>query len=611
MKVLRLPLLMVAVACLALLALRYSPGMAGSGESVKRGPGNAPPAATGVPSADQGPAAGTSTAALQADAQTTPKPAGGLWQGLMSWVGLSAWQGKDSSASSRQPKQDYVGAPPHLPNRGGIESRSAYPPSISGRVLDETGQPLPGIEISAEPLALFEVPQGARGSEVVAQARSGEAGAYRFEQLPKGEYRIRTIPTALYLPAEMVVRTGVDSADLVLSGGRQLSVQGQVKDVQGTPLEGVRVVSAQTPSPEAFTNHDGAYRLEIPVTPSDRNYALKFQLKGYREESSQLSDNQLCSQGTVQLDAVLTPVTSLAVVAGKVSNREGAPLGGEIVYLLGLARYQAVTNQAGEFIMADVEAGQSYRLQVPARSPYRPYMIQVQVGTEGLLQDVVLDVGSPESGPLSGRMMDAAGSPLPRFSLWLQSNNPAARWPVQVTSDDTGRYFVDEVPLGSLSLMTRSQPRFLISGIVLPEGGAENVDLILDWGSYDVTGQVVDHEGKPVPAARVVLFRSYENGGVLSQSERETTTDSGGFFRFAQVGPSVHSIRVSIPGFGSARLEYDVGPNAASVVVRLETDAQTRLYDNLNRSIFHNTCRAVSLLPPTSQTVKYKKEARC
>ncbi len=147
--------------------------------------------------------------------------------------------------------------------------------------------------------------------------------------------------------------------------------------------------------------------------------------------------------------------------------------------------------------------------------------------------------------------------------------------PVQVTSDDRGFYSIDEVSLGSLSFMTQSQPRFLVRGISLPEGGAANVDLILDWGGFTVDGQVVDHDGRPVTGSRVLLSWSFQYGGVQSRSERLAAADAGGFFRFAQVGPGPHSVHVSVPGYRSAQRQYDVGRESKAVVVQLERDAQT------------------------------------
>lgn len=356
---------------------------------------------------------------------------------------------------------------------------------------------------------------------------------------------------------------------------RPLSLQGQVKDMKGNSLQGVRVVSTQTSSPEAATDRSGNYRLQIPVTRSTRNFVLKFQLAGYREESRQLSESQIFSSDTVRVDARLTPIKTTASVAGRVTNREGTPLSGEVVYLLGLVQYRAVTNQAGEFVLADVEAEQSYTLRVPARSPYRPFVQQIRVGTGGLRQNVVVELGSPESGTISGRMIDAAGNSLPLFSLWLQSYNPAARELVQATSDESGRFAMDGVPLGNLNFTTRSQPRLLISGLNLTEPGVRNIDLIVDWGGYEITGQVLDSAGAPVAGSKVLLSWSHQYGGLRSQSERETASDTSGFFRFAQIGPGVHSIRVSLPGFRNGVLQHNVGADPGNVVVRLERAAQT------------------------------------
>ncbi len=560
----------ILASCFTLLVLLYFAATLANQEPANRSFENVTPIAAATSLAGQHPVMQASTKLSHLNAHVR-KPEGGVWLEFLNWIGLSGRPGKDGN--SELIRQAYLGGTQRIGGEG--KSRDQFSPSIAGRVLDETGQPVSWMEISAEFLTLSQGSQITWGRGVAARARSDQSGAYRFDQLPEGEYRLRTMATDLYLPTEIIVRTGVDSADLIVSGERQLSVQGLVKDIKGKSLEGVRVVSEQTPSREASTDHSGAYTLQIPVSRSIRNYVLRFQLTGYREEVRRLNESQIYSQSTVQLDASLSPIKTLAVVAGRVMNREGALLGGEAVSLLGPSRYQAVTNHAGEFVMADVEAGQSYKLQVPSLSPYRAYVKQVQVGPEGLWLDVVVERGPPESSFLSGRMLDTAGNPLPHFSLLLQSFNPEAPAPIEVISDDTGRYAIDEVPLGRLSFTTRSQPRFLIRGINLPEGGAQNVDLILDWGGYEVVGQVRDREGRPVAGSRVVLFWSYQNNGVQSLSEREASSDSNGFFRFARVGPGVHSIRVSVPGFQSAQLQHNVGGDSAAVVVQLERDAQT------------------------------------
>ena len=502
----------------------------------------------------------------------------GVWEGFSGRVNhLAGRPGQGTASGSRSlPRQESV----KMQNwRAGdrTEGQTGELPSISGRVLDEAGHPVLGMEINAQPVRLFQAPEGTIGTAPVAGTISNEYGSYRFDQLQAGEYRIRTMATDRYLPAEIVVRAGVQSADLVVSGERPLSLQGQVKDTQGKTLQGVRVISTLTPSPEAATDRSGSYRLQVPVTRSTRNFVLKFQLAGYREESRQLSESQIFSSDTVRVDARMTAVKAMASVTGRVTNREGIPLSGEAVYLSGSVQYRAVTNQAGEFVLAEVEAEQSYSLRVPARSPYRPFVQQIRVGSGDLRQNVVEELGSPESGTLSGRMMDAAGNSLPLFSLWLQSYNPAARELVQATSDESGRFVLEEVPLGNLNFTTRSQPRLLISGLKLTESGLRNIELLVDWGSFDVIGQVLDSAGTPVSGSKVLLTWSQLHGGLRSQSERETASDTAGFFRFAQVGPGMHMVRVTVPGFREARLQHNAGADPGNVVVRLERDTQTVL----------------------------------
>jgi protocatechuate 3,4-dioxygenase beta subunit len=568
-NVVKRPLLIVLVCCFALLAFWYFSGNVGDRNQAHRDPGKETQAATGS-AAVQNPAAAASATTPQAHTQVQ-NPSEDLWQRFLNRIGFTSRPWK--SDISQPNRQVHPGEAKQMAGEEG----NRLPPSIRGKVLDEEGRPVAWMGISADSLRLFGMPQGALGNSVAAQATSNETGVYQFEHLPEGEYRIRTMATALYQPAEITVRTGVEAADLIVSGERQVSIRGTVKDIKGKPLQGVRVVYEGEPSLEASTEEDGGYGFDISVTRSDRNSLLRFTLTGFRDETRQLNERDIYGRKEVLVNASLTPVKSLVIVAGKVSNREGVPLTGEIVHLIGQTSYRGVTNYAGEFVIPDVEGRQSYRLNVPSLSPYRPYVKEVLVGSNDVDLDIVMERGAADSATLSGRMLDAAGNPLPRFSLWLQSYNPEARGPVQVTSDDWGRYVVDGVPLGTLSLVTQSQPKIIVRGINLPEGGAQNVDIILDWGAYEVYGQVVDSRGLPVPASKIVLSWTYQYNGLRSQSERTTVADSDGFFRFTQVGPGVHSISLHDPTLRSAQIEYRVGQDTGPVVVQVAKDAQTVL----------------------------------
>jgi protocatechuate 3,4-dioxygenase beta subunit len=438
--------------------------------------------------------------------------------------------------------------------------------SISGRVLDEAGEPVAGIELSARPVRLFRPTSGGGNQQQQAQARSDQDGSYRFEQLVLGEYGVSSFATDRYTSGRTVVRTGTDFANLVLNEKRQLSIYGTVTDTQEAPLAKVRVTPAYRPSAATDTDQKGRYRVEIPVAAQGRAYTLRFELEDYRERTLTIADNQVLGRSRVRLDARLELLESLVVVGGRVSTQEGAPLPGETVYLRGKQHYQAVTNEAGEFSIPEVESQTTYRLSIRPRGPYRDHSERVEVSAEGLEVSVVLDSEPLEYGSLSGRMIDLSGKPLPHFSLWLRSSNGSAQQPLLVTSDASGLFTVPAVPLGRLSFTSVSNPRLTVSGPDLSSETTENVELILDWGSYAIQGRVLDGYGNPVAAPRVILQWSHRQNGLQSLSVRRSSADANGFFLFTRVGPGRHSVTVAAPGFEPVRLEAE---SPGNLVVQL------------------------------------------
>jgi hypothetical protein len=302
-----------------------------------------------------------------------------------------------------------------------------------------------------------------------------------------------------------------------------------------------------------------------------RTYKIRFELEGYRNQEVILGDKELLGREEFRLDVDLERIPAWSTVTGTVKDQRGLPVSGELVYLAGAAKYQAVTTEAGEFSMPEVEAGTDYRLSMRPRTLYQDYAKKVWVGSEGLT--VQIELAPLNFGNLSGRILDPDGNSIPHFSMWLR-NADASAHQLSITSDGSGRFHAEEVPAGSLSFTTFADPRFTISGINLSPGQSRTVDLTLDWGTHQVVGRVVDDEGNPVAAPRTTLYALIQENGVESRSIRQTTGDLNGGFRFANVGPVLHTISVHALGFRSVQLEYNSGGHSGDFVVQLQHDNQ-------------------------------------
>jgi protocatechuate 3,4-dioxygenase beta subunit len=445
--------------------------------------------------------------------------------------------------------------------------------AIRGRVLDRGGRPIAGIEVSAvRHRFVSAVAEGSSDHGGRGRTWSGPDGAFVVEGLGPGEYELRTTATALYPEVEVVVQAGAVSVDLVLTGGMQ--IYGTVKSPRGEPLSHVWVGLQDNRNVYTHTDEQGIYQLGLGAVPVPAGSRVRFYLQGYEEELSAMPSPDPEFPLAANLDVVLRSVENAAPVSGTVRTERGDPVASATVTLTGRSgsRYQSVSDPDGTFSISGVKIDEGYYLRVLAPAPFSDYVQRdIRVTEDGAEFEVVLE--SFPTGRLTGRMVDVEGDAVPGFRLWVL-NTAAVRGAVPITSDELGDFELNEAPAGSVSFDTRSSPRFLITGVSLPEGGQADVWLVLDWGSYEMAGKVLGDRGDPVGGARVVLGWSHDEAGTKSTSSREVRTDTEGRFRFAQLGPGGHVLDVSAPGFSRLTESYVVGPHPDELEIRLSPGGQ-------------------------------------
>ena len=445
--------------------------------------------------------------------------------------------------------------------------------AIRGRVLDRGGRPIAGIEVSAVRHRFASAVAEGRSDRGAGRAKSGPDGAFSIEGLGPGEYDLRTTATALYPEVEAVVQAGTASVDLVLIGGRQ--IYGSVESPRGEPLSHVWVGLQENRNVFTHTDERGIYQLELGAEPLPAGSRVRFYLQGYEQELSAMPPPDPGFPLAARLDVVLRSVENAAPVSGTVRTGRGDPVASATVMLTGRSgsSYQSVSDTDGAFSISGVKPDAGYYLRVLAAPPFSDYVRRdIRVTEDGVELEIVLE--SFPTARLTGRMVDVEGDAVAGFRLWVLTT-AAVRGALPITGDDRGYFELDEAPAGIVSFDTRSSPRFQITGVSLPEGGEADVWLVLDWGTYEMAGEVLDDRGDPVGGARVILGWSHAEAGVNSTSSREVRTDAGGRFRFAQLGPGWHVLDVRAPGFPPRTESHEVGPYPDELEIRLPRGGQS------------------------------------
>jgi hypothetical protein len=149
---------------------------------------------------------------------------------------------------------------------------AAKSPSIAGHALDGTGQPISGVSVTVLPEA----------GGVVRHATSGADGAYQFESVPDGTYRVdfniqgfdsirrnhvrvrpdgtATVDATLLVSAICDCVTVIDAAELRERSGR-------VVDESGRPLPHARLeITSPLRREVGYADSQGRFRVRVPVS---------------------------------------------------------------------------------------------------------------------------------------------------------------------------------------------------------------------------------------------------------------------------------------------------------------------------------------------------------
>lgn len=253
--------------------------------------------------------------------------------------------------------------------------------AIAGRVIDEGGQPIDGVRVSA-------TPEGSSGQR---QARTNADGEYVIFGLEENTgYRVYfQDPDARFLDQYYDGQDSWWDADLVLAGatgidlvlGSAATISGTVSDRDGEPLEGIKVsirpVGQSGWSIDTWTTEsDGTY--VVAGLTDGGQYELRFRdeddnfFTAYYDSVRDPGDATAVTAPSDGIDIVLDKAVS---IGGTVTARaDAAPLSGILVtvehiefgileHSEGLEQRTTVTADDGGYEVSGLEEGVAYTVQ--------------------------------------------------------------------------------------------------------------------------------------------------------------------------------------------------------------------------------------------------------
>jgi protocatechuate 3,4-dioxygenase beta subunit len=412
---------------------------------------------------------------------------------------------------------------------GDVLFRMVRASAITGKVLDDTGEPMMAVNVSVLRKLTEEEREneGPRGKKLemtsVSVVQTDDRGEYRIFGLEPGEYFVKAAENAesLYMFGQM--EEGSDARVL-----RELGTQYAPLDYPG---------ALQVDQAQAVTLRAG-------------------------EE--------------MQADFFMHRV-KLVEVAGRVIGPDGSPAVGAYVFLSqpGVSDWGGElgrgTDSKGEFSIKGVSPG-SYIVSAGTRDKGKLYNTQqkIEVG-EAKADSILLTLGA--GATIHGRLVAAAGISLPAARTMVRLDSPAVEGEADVAYTEVnkdGSFELDGVADGNYALITTGLEQgwflksahvgsedVLLKGVQVENGAvAGRLEIVVSSDGAQIEGAVTDSEQNQTLAGVQLRAKPEPETDYNHFLSRRTATDQNGHYLFKDLPPGKYEV--------SARI-LPAGPGAPAV----------------------------------------------
>ena len=419
--------------------------------------------------------------------------------------------------------------------------------SISGKVIDMSGEPVAGAKVNAAPLDR----QGAEGG---ASTSTDAEGKFKLSDLKKGTYTLAALKPGEGFGYENGVSTGTENAIIKFTATGRVS--GKVYDAEtqagltgvfvfgfpvgeGNSPKAQDLVQAQLPFVEdTVSGEDGLYEIYLPA-PCKYWLMLEGDTGDYVKPDP-LSTPRIDLEPEQHLENINFALVKGGSISGTVYGPDGSGVPGAQVSLMdklndqGGAKGKARTDEKGTYSFRGRKLGATYVVRAAHRNmgaaSSQAFALRATEGVTGI--DIFLSGGHKVAGQvvtsdgkgvkgLQVDLIEAGGHP------WREIEFMNA-----VTGND-GSFAIMNVMPGEYQACVQTAGRSTkVKGPTFTMHPDSDVqDLVIDIGfavEGFVTGKVMDSSGKPVASAEVVFAAGNVTGA----------TDSGkdGVYKIEGVG---------------------------------------------------------------------------
>jgi len=356
------------------------------------------------------------------------------------------------------------------------------------------------------------------------------------------------------------------------ANSRRIEIFGRVIDEYQQPVESV-LVSEDRYLYNTRSDSDGQYRLTIEL-PKHKIPILHFLRTGYEGDRLGISAEDLGSNSKVELNVTLIESIESVKINGWISNEYGESLPEQKIRISSWGYqgqesiYQTVVSDAkGEFVFEAVKPGINYELEVYPSPDYAPYSIE-ELNLTRTTPLLIITLKTLKFIQVSGMFVDVEGAPVPDFEIDL-INISTGSHVRRIASDSSGFFSLENFPAGEVRFSSRPPEHFKITGLTLAENEYKHLVLVVDKGTYQISGWVSDQYGVAVGRAMVMLDSELLNEGIRSVSNRSTMTDRTGRFQFDQLTDTPHQITIYATGFDKKELLHQFQSPASEIHIAL------------------------------------------